>query len=246
MDYRDFTVSALKTPMLWLNISTAIVGLCYWKGLAISDNHMTYFWIANVGAALNIVISLWLYFSEDKEVRTFLKSRSVRPLFTTSKQILKLLEKPKHAYTYASRSSKKYKIGLSCAAGWTVTLWALALGGPAPDAISGLAPRAMPWLGAVVGLGLCIALTVSIYRLKGLVDKKWFSLEEHPPTQSDAPNGTLKGAVLMRAPMKLTEWRGLQYQVIEISQLQGSHMPTRSDFRNKIEWTFLPIDTELG
>lgn len=244
MSYRRFTYATLTTAALWLNITLSVVGLFYWKGLEFTDDHMTYFWVANACAVLNIVICLWLYFSADAEMRRFLRERQLKPLFTSPKQILKLIEKPKHAYTYASKAIRKYKIGLSCAAGWTVTLWVLALGGPTPEAISGFAPRAVPWLGAAAGLALCVALALSIHRLKALVANKWFKLK-HMPTQEDAPEGTLQGAVLVRAPYKLKQWRDEQYQVMSISQLRGPHMPNQEELMHQIEWTYLPIDNEL-
>lgn len=245
MSYRHFTITTLTTAALWLNITLSIVGLFYWKALELSADHMTSFWIGNVAAALNIAICLWLYFSADAEVRRFLISRGLSPLFCTPKEILKLLETPKHAYTYARKTIGKYQIGLSCAAGWTVTLWVLALSGPTPNAVSDFAPRAIPWLGAVAGLVLCIALTLSIYRLKALAANKWFFLEKHMPTQQDAPEGALQGAVLVRAPQKIPQWRDQQYQVMGISQLRGPHMPNQDELKNKIEWTFLPIDSEF-
>ncbi|MBT0626171.1 hypothetical protein KIH32_19885 [Pseudomonas fluorescens] len=245
MSYKKFAALVFTTPMLWLNISTLVIGVFYWKGLSTSDSNSLYLAMVIFFAFLSLGISLWLYFSEDKEVRKFLKDQNIKPFFTTPKEILKLIENPKKAYSYATRTHKKYQVGLTCAAFWAVLWFGLSFAGPAEDTISGFAPVAMPWIGAVVSLILCIALTVSIYQMKRLADNKWFSLKKSPPLQSDAPDGTLKDAVLMWSPIKLVQWRDTNYQVINLDQLQGTHMPKQPSIRDEILWTFLPDDAAL-
>ncbi|MFL1552149.1 hypothetical protein ACI77I_24170 [Pseudomonas sp. D47] len=245
MSYKKFAGLVFTTPTLWLNISTLVIGLFYWKGLSTSNSNSLYLGTVIFFAVLNIAISFWLYFSEDREVQKFLKDQKIRPFFTTPKEILKLIENPKKAYSYATRTRKKYQVGLTCSAFWAVLWFGLSLAGPAEDTISGFAPVAMPWIGAVVSLILCIALTVSIYQMKRLADNKWFSLKKFPPLQSDAPDGTLKEAVLMWSPVKLAQWRDTHYQVINLNQLQGTHMPTQPPIRDEILWTFLPDDAAL-
>lgn len=229
----------IENPLIWvINISAAILSWKYWDGLRIEEGSWKNGVVALVALIVLTLSSFWVYFRADKQVRDFLSSQQVGPMFTTVTSLANIKGNPVRLCLYSKSSEGKLQAAFALAGVWTFAILAIVLTGPSDSTISGAGIRMIPYIALAAALGIWALIASLLVRTRSAAAKEWFSLSFNPPT-AKVPSGYVPGTVMCMSPTPLKSWGSKNFHVCNISDINGPKMPQKGDMRDKVTWSYM-------